>query len=181
VNRQWSAQGLGMLRLYLPGNRRLHVWTRAVKVPRATTLHTHPWDFESLVLRGVIHNFKFTRMPGSPTHCEYRVRCGVGAGLVGNPVHVRLVQTHAQSICEGAAYAQTFDEIHESCAEEGTVTLITRQVRACADHAQTFVPFGESWVSVEPRAATPAEAAIAEHHLAIALKGRDLSTFWCMP
>ncbi len=72
----WSAQGFGMLRKYLPGNRRLHVWTKAVYVPSVTLLHTHSWDFTSLILRGVIHNFKFNRVPGDPTHNEYRLKCG---------------------------------------------------------------------------------------------------------
>lgn len=165
MTEEWSAQGFGMLRKYLPGNRRLHVWTRAVAVPRATLLHTHPWDFRSVVLRGVIHNFKYSRVEGEPTHDEYRLKCGSGACTISAPTPVRLCQTWAESVCEGSVYSQEFDEIHESCAEEGTVTIITRKLRAEADFAQTFTRLGESFVSAEPRPATPEEVRLAERYL----------------
>ena len=168
--REWSAQGFGMLRTYLPGNRRLHVWTKAVYVPRATLLHTHPWDFTSTVLRGVIHNFKFARVAGEPTHNEYQLKCGQGACLVSEPSPVRLEQIWAQSICTGGEYSQTYDEIHETVAEEGTVTIIDRTLRRDADYAQTFCLNGENFVSAEPRPATPGEAELAESYM----KGLDL-------
>lgn len=165
--RVWSAQGFGMLRAYLPGNRRIHVWTRRVAVHTATTLHTHPWDFRSVVLRGMIHNFKFRRMLDGPaTHAQYRLKCGEGACVVSDPTLVRLCQVWAEIVSAGGEYAQTYDEIHESAADEGTVTLITRTLRAEADYAQTFVPVGREFVSAEPRPATPDEVQYAERAIA---------------
>jgi hypothetical protein len=45
--RQWTVQGLGMLRTYLPDNARLHIWNPALKFEEVSEHHTHPWDLVS--------------------------------------------------------------------------------------------------------------------------------------
>lgn len=52
VDFDWSVQGLGMMRMYLSPEVRLHVWDSCLKIPSASPLHTHPWDMESSVVAG---------------------------------------------------------------------------------------------------------------------------------
>lgn len=41
-NFKWSIQGLGMLRVYLSDEVRLHIWDSRFKVPGVSPLHNHP-------------------------------------------------------------------------------------------------------------------------------------------
>lgn len=66
----WSIQGLGMLRLYLAKDRRLHVWTD-LRVENVSDTHTHPWHFDSQIVAGVMRNQRFIEdgpLERIPTH-----------------------------------------------------------------------------------------------------------------
>ena len=45
----WSLQGLGMFRLYLSHEKRLHVWDARFRTSDVSVIHTHPWHFTSEV------------------------------------------------------------------------------------------------------------------------------------
>ena len=97
--RQWSVQGLGMLRTYITKELRLHLWNPALEAPGASKLHTHPWDLHSVVLSGQIVDTVYRSRPfGTPTHWRQRLRCGVGGCLVDAPDTTRLEQWTKRTI-----------------------------------------------------------------------------------
>lgn len=159
----WQTQGLGMLRTYLSKEVRLHIWHRALVAPGASTIHNHPWDFESELVVGSLRNWRFSVNPSPglvPTHELARIRCGVGGGLVeGHPPTPVHLQRSVDRPLE--RYSQNAEELHETDADDGTVTLVTRKFRPDEEHATVAYPVGTSWVKAEPRVATPSEAAIA--------------------
>lgn len=96
----WSTQGLGMLRLYLSREVRLHVWHSAFRVPSVSDIHDHPWDFRSDIVCGSVRNVRYgivsesecgpvlqdgegnplgaVARPGQPNYTQSTIRCGTG-------------------------------------------------------------------------------------------------------
>lgn len=154
---EWSIQGLGMLRLYLNPTQRLHVWSREAKRAEVSTIHDHPWDFESEIISGSIDNLIFESVPHGLPHLRQRILCGPGGGVDGQPEEIGLICRTRSTYWTGRSYAQKAEVIHESDPIEGTVTLITRTFRPDTEHANVFYEVGKTWVSAEPRVATAAE------------------------
>jgi hypothetical protein len=181
----WSIQGFGMLRMYLSKEVRLHIWNPAFVVPNVSTIHDHPWDFESEVICGTIWNQRYTvfrrgedgRMrhdPLSPLQESYdpmedtdlcvQIRCGTGGGIdkacnAGKPEPRTLTPWRLQTYGAGTSYDQMAADVHETRAQGGTVTIVTRKFKEDTEHARVFFPRGTEWVSAEPRRATPSERA----------------------
>lgn len=162
MGRQWSYQGFGMLRLYLYGAKewRLHVWSPGMAVPGVTTIHNHPWDFESLVLSGRLRNMKFeesTAPDRRVTHHKAVIRCGEDACMMTAPESVTLTPAGTDIFPPGGWYEQSAAEIHHTLTDVGTVTLIRRRFGSDPDHASVYWPVGQKWVDATPRPATPEE------------------------
>lgn len=158
---EWTLQGFGMLRTYLDDGWRLHVWHNEYAVPGVTTMHDHPWNFDSLVVAGVLVNQRYQLIRAGhrpPTHMMRTIKPGIGLKVLeeDEPVQIRPVGER-EVYLSGDRYRQLANEIHISTPFPGTVTLVHRQ-RVGDDVARTFYPCGESWVSGEPRAATAEEA-----------------------
>jgi hypothetical protein len=155
---EWSLQGLGMLRLYLSRETRLHVWSDAHVVPGVSEIHDHPWGFTSEVVFGRVLNtrYVFDHVFGVPMNCR-TLKCGPGGCLVGGQQVQYLKPLDRELIHVGEMYQQRRDEIHKSEPDDGTVTIITRQFEGDADHARVFWPIGAEWGSAEPRKAKPHE------------------------
>lgn len=179
--RGWTIQGFGMLRCYFPGDWRLNIWHKKLRVPDVSLIHDHPWHFESLVVKGRLHNKRF--MPLDPTvfvaanrYHWSRLVPGAGGGLVPEgpapapPRLVGLVPYPQETWETGDLYYQRRDEIHLSDPEDGTVTLNRRFERSAEDVARVFWPEGTNWVSAEPRPANAYEVAFMVRE---ALKGWD--------
>lgn len=164
MNNKWTYQGFGMLRLYVGGDMRLHVWVPELAVENVSVIHDHPWDFESVVIAGCVKNVIYRELPhGIATHKRQRIRCGTGGGPLGDGEPVVL---GIDSVCwhhAGTKYWQRAEELHESIPTSGTVTLIKRKPRVDPDHAVVYHHVSTSWVSAEPRPATDAELAHALH------------------
>lgn len=163
AGRPWSAQGLGMLRLYLTPEIRLHVWDSRLKVPDVSTIHDHPWDFRSYVVAGVVRQYRFAGVfePGSrgrELHRRQAIRCGPGGCAIGEPVVAELFRNWGETYRAGTWYEQLAEEVHESLPEDGTVTLVERHFRSDTEHASVYFQ-GAGWVSAEPRPATLDEVA----------------------
>jgi hypothetical protein len=164
--REWSLQGLGMLRTYLDPEKtvRLHVWTEAGANEGVSELHTHPWDFSSVVIAGEVLNQRFARKGEVPASApanigaqkwqQQTIRCGEGGGLEGDPEEILLFALKAEHYPSGTRYRQSACEIHRSKPADGTVSIITRTFGADTEHAYVYFPVGQEWVSAEPRAAT---------------------------
>lgn len=160
---EWSLQGFGMLRTYLDADKRyrLHVWTGQDRVPDVSDIHTHPWDFESTIIAGKLRNVRYEdyENPEEGTEVFHRqlIKCGVGGCSIGEPELANLYRFSEERYEEGDYYYQEAREIHASYPEDGTVTLIDRTFGTDVDHAHVYFPQGKSWISAEPRPATPNE------------------------
>lgn len=174
INRKWTLQGFGMLRTYVSKELRLHVWDRRFAVPKVTTIHDHPWDFDSFVISGRIVNTRYRVRPCAHTDAQVdalRIRapfvkaqivCGPGTGndpkaLKAAGDRVWLEPLEPETYGPGDSYWQRSDEVHHTSYADGTVTLVHRQFKADTEHAHVYFKADEEWVSAEPRDATPDE------------------------
>lgn len=171
---KWSVQGLGMMRLYLSTEVRLHIWHSSLMVPDVTLVHDHPWHFESVVVEGKLTNRRYftefrypgdRRVPdgvyigGPEFFIKHRLFCGPGGCLEDESERVILHKAlKADEICSaGDGYSQSKDQIHYTLAQDGTVTLVYRQFDGDRDHANVYCKGGRPFVSAEPRPAAPEE------------------------
>lgn len=183
---EWTLQGFGMLRMYLPADTglvgipahiyalRLHIWDSRYRVANVSDIHDHPWDFESLVLRGSIRNvcYKLHEVDSveDATHLTGKITCGpspVRKG-VSDVLPVRLVVVSEEVYGAGDTYKMGSEELHASFPIDGTVTMCRRSfVNADTETARVVwlkntaghgaESHAEGWVSAEPRRATDEE------------------------
>jgi hypothetical protein len=149
---EWSLQGFGMLRLHLDGDYRLNIWDKRFRVKDVSLIHSHPWDFESLILCGELRNQRFAYAAAAPAFGYATIKPGPGGGILDKKglTHLRVFPMEVYHA--GQTYCQKYDEIHVSDPVDGTVTL-NKRVRVGKDVADVFWPAGQEWVSAEPRKA----------------------------
>lgn len=179
-NFSWSLQGMGFIRLHLVGHCRLHVWDKRYRVPGVSMIHDHlQWALNSTVLSGELVNRKYRVIPryikfwkdgpeqrGKPFMCA-TIKPGAGCYFKTEPTEVFLEpEMFPERVVTGHFYRQAPDVIHETDAQDGTVTIIRKEPTP-DDSARVFWPVGTEWGSAEPRQATPDEvAAIVSNALA---------------
>jgi len=157
---EWSLQGLGMLRLYLSKELRLHIWDDRYKVPNVSEVHSHPWTFRSTIIAGVMYEYRYT--PNSQIGYNYSgvlIQCGENSCIKEKLPGLRL-HNEKKFYHEGEDYELAHDVLHSSHALSGTVTLVRRFFREDTEHAKVYWPvFGTDpgWVDAKPRKATPKE------------------------
>ena len=156
----WSLQGMGMFRLYLSKEVRLHVWDMRFTVEKVSTLHTHPWAFTSYVLSGLMTDRLLKKVDPSRepvTHYEQQIVCGPGGGTSAEkqPVHLEPLQVCTYGA--GSSYTREATDVHESVPKSGTVTIIERQFLPDTEHAYVYFRTDREWVSAEPREARKEE------------------------
>jgi hypothetical protein len=162
---EWSLQGFGMLRLHLSDEVRLNVWDSRYRVPKVSMMHTHPWNFTSIVIAGVLINTRFSFNLRGAEYNYALIKPGPGGGLREDLGTIHLLHHRFEYYTEGDVYQQVHNEIHTSSPELGTVTLNIRE-RVGDDIARVYWPAGEQWVSAEPRKATKEEVEdIVSHSL----------------
>jgi hypothetical protein len=165
----WSVQGLGMMRIYLSDEVRLHIWDSRLKVPAVSAIHSHPWDLTSLVVAGHYkqHRYVFPGRydVGEEFQCA-TIKCGENACVTQEPETVALAEGSLEIYKAGQDYFQSKDEIHLSIPEDGTVTLVTRTFHADRDHAKVYWRGRGAWVDAKPRPAMEEEVkAVTQHAL----------------
>lgn len=159
MQRQWSVQGFGMLRTYLPDDMRLNIWDHRLTAPNVSTIHTHPWDFQSLVVFGHLQNVRFeVREEGSGlrTYNHAVIKPGPGGGKMVDKGTVGLYSKAVEVYQPGDEYYQRAEEVHQSRPSHGCITINFR-TRHEPDEALVYWPANESWVSAEPKPAMPEE------------------------
>lgn len=160
----WSRQGFGMLRTYFGPQQkyRLNVWNKRFARPGVSTIHDHPWDFQSWIMGGSLTNLRYAQGMAGPNHHVQSIKTGEGGGPVGYPSIVFLYPaTPCPEFYEtGDSYRQKANEIHETFYADGTVTLNERSNRY-SETARVFWPIGRQWIDAEPRPATPEEVTLA--------------------
>lgn len=167
-NREWTIQGFGFIRTYFgpadaPKSFRLNLWNSRFTVPNVSTIHTHPWDFMSLIVAGIFGNVRYEMRPDGTTHHFVRIQCGEGGGMTKDTVHERgLIAQRPELYGPGDVYGQRANEIHETFFKDGAVTLNERV--GDSEYADVYWPFGTDWVDAIPRKATRDEVAYATEH-----------------
>ena len=159
----WTVQGFGMMRCYLPGpvydkQFRLNIWDHRLTTPGVSIIHDHPWDFKSWIINGDFKNVRYVEdfYNGEPHNCMSIVTGEVG-GPIGLSVPTNLRVNSTEYYTTGDTYQQRAKEIHASYPESGTVTLNERTRVDEASHARVFWPKGLEWGDAIPRKATQAE------------------------
>jgi hypothetical protein len=174
---EWELKGLGMMRTYLSEDTKIHVWDSRFKVPDVSLTHEHPWTFESFIIVGRLVNRRLLATPmlesavDDPSTNPYMrsvVQCGPGGCLLAEPTLVHLHSPKEQVLAGGQRYQQRWDEIHQTYADDGTVTIVRRVDYKEPRAAAVYWPYGEEWVSSDPVMATPAKIQdIAENSLKV--------------
>jgi hypothetical protein len=159
---RWSCQGFGFLRTYLPPDSkrfRLNVWHNGLSIPNVSTIHDHPWSFDSWIISGEFRNLRFVEDHYSGDEYNWmRIMCGEqGKSLGHDPARIRLRALPIEHYFTGDKYHQDAEEIHQSAFTDGTVTLNDRT--GDTEMPRVFWPAGLSWVDAKPREATEAEIA----------------------
>ena len=181
LEREWSVQGLGMMRTYLSERDRLHIWHSSLAVDGATQLHDHPWNFSSQIWFGGIKQIRYADNDGasrdlymnntttphlvvnldakSETYMKQKILCGEGGCTMGEAEEIELSEGTLEIYYAGQTYPQLSHEIHKTMPFDNTVTIINRELQPLQprDHAHVFIPKGAEFVSAEPRPATRAE------------------------
>lgn len=151
---EWSVQGFGMLRLYLPNNARFHVWDRRLQVPNVSLVHDHlQWALHSLIVSGVMRNTRYSEGRGEPYHWA-QFKAGYDAKQLHDAETMLIEPQRSEVYLPGDAYQQLPNEVHESFPIDGTITIMHKTPTADGETARIFWPAGTQWVSAEPRKAT---------------------------
>jgi len=161
---EWSLQGFGMLRTYLGDDVRLHVWDSEYRATNVTEAHTHPWDFESVVVAGKmvdeVYMFHERGSVGGEMWYEGLITCGPSPKdpSVRDVRRVPLMDRVSRTFLPGDSYWLSADTAHRSIPKDGTVTLIHRaQYKSDRDTARVYWPLDNVRVSAMPRVATATE------------------------
>jgi len=162
--REWTVQGFGFLRTYFgpaaaPKRFRLNLWDSRFTVPGVSTIHTHPWDFTSVIVAGLFGNVRYDAVGGQvTTHHVAQINCGIGGGMKDMTVFDRsLIARRPELYGPGDVYSQKAHEIHETLFKDGTVTINERV--GDTGIADVYWPWGTDWVDAIPRPATRDEVA----------------------
>ena len=168
---KWSLQGMGMLRLHLPDNCRLHIWDSRYRVENVSMIHDHlQWGLESTVVAGSITNIRYYEItdetdPDGKDYMYTILKPGVGCFFKEEPKPIRLDLHTKVTYGPGKSYAQQPRDIHESDPLDGTVTFMRKHPTG-DESARVFWPAGTEWVSAEPRPATKEQVeSITEYSL----------------
>lgn len=160
-DRAWTAQGFGMIRTYLDERKRwrLNIWDGELASDGASRIHDHPWDFTSYVLTGRITNRMFAFDRKGNDHMYKEIVTGEESVDLSEPTACGLRVVSEIDYTHGQSYRQTMEEVHETIALDGTVTLNGRSPPKAEHSARVFWPAnGRNWMGARPRPITHDEA-----------------------
>ena len=155
---EWELQGFGMLRTYIAKNTRLQIWLKEFIVPNVTDIHTHPWNFESLIYQGDITNYCF--MESENSNDNKFDKCLILTGenaYVKEKIPTILEIASIDHYTAGNSYYHKKTIPHRIDFSDGTITILTKSNIDKDSLAYSYVPNGKEWVSAAPRPATKKE------------------------
>lgn len=179
LNYKWEVQGLGMLRTYLDDNTRFQIWNKDLIVEDVTDVHTHPWDFISVILQGKITNHIYKELAEPVDKSKKYFRCLITTGedaYVKEKQEVYLSKLGKYPYYKGTFYVHKKHIPHKIKFKDGTITVLNKinkngecvyekYVKYTDNHiivlgqdkksseAYTYVKDGKEWVSAMPRPA----------------------------
>lgn len=161
----WSLQGLGMLRLHMADETRLHVWDLRFAFPGASPIHDHQqWALRSTVISGRLENHLYIEGSSGEDYRYATLKAGYNCYFKHDPMPIRLLHCTPAIYYPGDSYSQEPQEIHQTVPENGTVSIMVKTPTADPEAARVFWPAGSEWGSAEPRAATMAEVTEITRH-----------------
>lgn len=153
---EWSVQGFGMLRLYIRKIGRLHIWDRRLRYPGVSMVHNHSWDLRSTIISGSLTNIIYVpTQAGGQMYAGKRLITGYHTTDVHPLEPVRLTGKKRYYL-PGEIYEQQASVIHETDAEDGTITLMEREDNE-QGQADVYWPAGTEWGTARPHRARPDE------------------------
>ena len=159
-NYEWEVQGLGMLRTYLNKDTRFQIWNKDLIVDGVTDIHTHPWDFISVILQGKITNHIYKEYPEQVNKSKKYFRCLINTGedaYVKEKNEVYLLKCDKNTYTSGNFYIHKKHVPHKIKFKDGTITVLNKFNKNGEDkkssEAYTYVKNGKDWVSAMPRPA----------------------------
>ena len=158
----WTASGLGLIRCYLSEDRsvRLHIWNSDLRVPGVSMIHTHPWHLFSTIVCGCIVDNTYEEADASNDqfypYFRRKMRCGDDVQSLGKDAMVSLIKRQTKQYYPEDSYRHCPEDIHETEAAEGTVTVMTR-VQSDRDYAYIYWPGGTNFGDSYQRPATENE------------------------
>lgn len=162
---EWSLQGLGMLRLNLGDETRLHIWDLRHMFAGASPVHDHlQWALHSTVLSGHMGNVRYIPDDNGIEYMYHTIRAGYGCEKLHEPRAIRLLAHKLENFSVGDSYSQRPAEIHESMPVNGTVTIMRKAPTPDGETARVFWLKGTEWGTAEPRKATVGEVAEITHY-----------------
>lgn len=148
----WRAHGIGFIKAYLDAEKtqRINIYHKMFMVPNISVHHDHPWMLRSEILAGELTNKRYDRSypadEGATCFMEGVITCNDFRGLEGTPKKVWLHGMRPEVYVAGSRYSQLPEEIHETSAIDGTVTLMTRSNFTADGTARIFWPANSEWV-----------------------------------
>lgn len=151
----WSVQGFGLLRLYIGGVGRLHIWDSTLRYPNVSMIHNHSWDLKSTVVCGRLVNERFDLTTFGMRYMRQRLLTGYDSKMIQEaPEEVSILNRPKETYLPGEIYVQHAAEIHQTIADDGTVTVMARREDDGPGYADVLWHAGTVWGSAKPRPAT---------------------------
>lgn len=154
LERLWTVQGFGKMSTNVTPTARLHIWDRMLLDPRVPAVHSHAYDFRSVVLAGRVRNIRMHEVAGDAWN---KVLVSASAGIVQEPEVTALQEDPVELYDEGAVYSQTDEEIHWSVPDDGSVTLVEWEFGPSPKHMKVFWRGRSPWKDAKAREATQDE------------------------
>lgn len=160
----WSLQGFGMLRCRINDRIRIHVWSHELATKNVSSIHTHPWNFESTVMSGFIVNNLFIETKAGKNQEVFasqriEIITGTHGKIIDSPVDINLEMVLSQKYIAGKSYKMDKQEIHRSVYSNGAVSVMIKEPTKLTT-AYSYFPRNTDWVSAKPRQATFKEVKI---------------------
>jgi hypothetical protein len=158
---EWSVQGFGVLRLFIRGVGRVHLWDSELRYPNVSLIHTHSWDLQSTVVAGYLKNVRYHAYrdeSGPGNYQMMRLLTGYQSRPLTDAVPVILTPGQPELYGPGDVYKQWKNEVHSSHPDDGTITVMARREDVNGE-AFVFWPTGSEWGTATPRQATSEEVA----------------------
>jgi len=156
---EWSVQGFGLLRLYMRNDARLHIWDKRLRYQNVSMIHNHSWWLHSTVVVGELRNRRYVRTGlGDDTAmwCK-RLVTGYSTRDVSEPKLVLMRALDVEFYRPGDAYLQAPNVVHETDADDSTVTLMKRNETEGDGQADVYWPADGKWGTAKPRPASTDE------------------------
>lgn len=155
---EWVHQGVGFLRAYLDVEKedRLHLWHPGIQIEGISYIHTHNWNFTSVIVAGGLINVHYgIKMNPGGEYVMEAIDTTTGK-VIGHPERCNLEVIHKIIAKRGDLYFEDAEVIHTIQLVSKCISVIKRDFVE-PKHTYSFRHIHEPWANVQARPATEAE------------------------